>query len=167
MSYHLYQGEWRRAGASMALLVLVTILASCVSTVPSSKIGPSRNIDDESPVEVRFHRVIDHEKDHWNFLGLWRRVGKAKPAIYAPTEMQASVPLDEKHGVWVVDVVDGARFFVPNNGTSRYPASVLKIEATKVTNRTTKGRNAVRNGAVAALIMALSPVALLAPESKR
>jgi hypothetical protein len=158
-------GLFRRVGAHAALLVIVTVLASCVSSVPSSGIGPSRNIEvssrSEAVMDIRLERVIDHDKDNWNYLGLWRRVGKAKPAIYAPAEMAATVPLDAKHGVWIVDANDGARFFVPNNGTSQYPASTLKIEARKVTNRTTKGRNAVFNGTAGVLGVALSPLALL------
>lgn len=91
-------------------------------------------------------RLVDHEKDNWNPLGVWRR-SHSDPPTYIPVGTPKALSLTEKNGTWFVDAADGWRFFVPKGGVPDYPEGVLLGEARKITNTRTAGQNARRNAA--------------------
>lgn len=133
-------------------------LSSCAS---SSPVGPVQGMDDNHGFTSSFfRRLVDHEKDDWNPLGIWRRVS-GQPPTYVPVDMPKSVAMAEAHGTWFIDASDGYRFFVPKNGTPEYNEEVLKGEAAKITNRRTRGENLARNARRGIGYLILSPMEAL------
>lgn len=128
----------------LALLALadVMMLSSCAS---SSPVGPVHGLDDNHGfTSSLLAKLVDHEKDDWNPLGLWRRVQSAPPA-YIPVGTPKELSLTAENGTWFVDAADGWRFFVPQDGVPGYPEGLLLGEARKITNTRTPGENTRRN----------------------
>src|SRR5689334_18955639 len=93
-----------KQGRSITRVACVSLAAmELVSCVTNRNVGPSRNIDHSDDFSIRLEKVIDHEKDPWNYLGIWRRSGQQVPPVYVPADMSRSVPLEANCGRWVVD----------------------------------------------------------------
>ena len=86
----------------------------------------------------------------WNWNRVWKPVS-GKRADFIPFD-QPVAALPKTPGEWIVDPQDGARFFVPQSGTPKYPAGVLKGEAWKATNRRTLASQRARNSMAVALV---------------
>jgi hypothetical protein len=65
-------------------------------------------------------RLVDPEKDNWNPLGIWHRIGSESPT-YIPIGTAEVLALSEANGTWFVDAADGWHFFLPKNGVPGYP----------------------------------------------
>jgi len=114
----------------------------------SSPVGPVVGLDDRQGVTSGyFRRLVDHERDAWNPLGLWQRVA-TDPPTYAPVGTPAHPCLAEQPGTWLVDANDGWRFFVPAGGTPEHSETLLLSEARKITNRRSAAQNFMRNAAL-------------------
>jgi hypothetical protein len=134
--------NWQMLPRASVSLLLLTLLNSCAS---SSPLGPVHGMDDGLGfTSGTFRRLVDHEEDNWNPLGIWKKASD-DPPTYRPTDMPASVPLHESRGTWFIDASDGYRFFVPRGGTAKYTEGLLKGEAAKITNRRTRTGNTARN----------------------
>lgn len=126
----------------LAVASVVVVLSSCAS---SSPVGPVHGLDDNHGFSSSLVvRLVDHEKDNWNPLALWRRV-RSDPPTYIPVGTPKALSLTETSGTWFVDAADGWRFFVPKGGVPGYPEGVLLGEARKITNTRTPGQNTRRN----------------------
>ncbi|MGI9244405.1 MAG: hypothetical protein ACR2RV_26635 [Verrucomicrobiales bacterium] len=80
-------------------------------------------------------------ESEWNRHGLWQRVAE-DPAIYIVAGYGVDSPRTADAGNWFEDERDGKRVFVPLESVGEYPPSVLRGEATKVTNWQTSYKKA-------------------------
>lgn len=71
----------------------------------------------------------------WNFNQIWQRV-ESQPPTYIPKGYPRDLPRTESQGQWFVDQRDGKRLFVPVTRVGIYEPSILRAEATKITNWT-------------------------------
>ena len=82
-----------------------------------------------SMVKAKDHRAGHWEKFHSN-AHLWRRV-KDNPAVFYPSKLPPGYAVNAKSGEWVVDVNDGASFFVPHEACDGLSPQMWRTEATK------------------------------------
>ena len=99
---------------------------------------------------------VHHERDDWDPMHVWRRL-KGKPLDFVPSDLPANAPVDNRHGSFMVDATDGARFYWPKGGTGHFSESILRGEATKAMNKRGKARTNAINAVGVGLVW---PVAL-------
>lgn len=106
-------------------LLLVLTLAMCTSCAGMKDVDGSTLVIDRKDVRS------------WNPVNLWAECANA-PNHYFPRGIKKGTRLDEEHGRWVVDPVDDARFYIPNDGTPGHSRESLEHMAQNATNRMSK-----------------------------
>lgn len=121
--------------------ILILLVQGCATETRSSSSATHSSVS-VAPVAVwAFFDKRDERKkgippeSEWNYKQIWQRV-ENQPPTYIPKDYPRDLPRTESQGQWFVDQRDGKRLFVPVTHVGTYEPSILRAEATKITDWT-------------------------------
>ena len=87
---------------------------------------------------------LDRLGGQWENSTLWRR-GDGNPAVYYPASLSGSPRVDPGSSRWVIDPVDHAAFYIPDEPCGGLSSAMWRAEARKAMNETGKARQTMRD----------------------